>query len=206
MTGVHEEPISFAATTTLGDIVAANAHLQSPAAKKRKGRAWRGPAFVAACVMIGLFGGTISSSDEPITAAKQLLTPDFALRIVVILVLLAAMSFLATRALRLVNKFATRRIYANTRASHPAVDASDPTLRMARLYRFDETGMTTTTDFDEIWEAWPRITGLDETPTLLIVRVGSALGYPLPKRQLPEDLQERLHRFIAGRSHSKWPF
>lgn len=205
MTDTPEPPIEFQVTSTLDDTVAVTTYLSSPAKAAKRRRAWRGPAIFVMFLLVGLGGGLLTG-DNPAEAMKLLLTTSFALQAIVIVLLFLATAWLAGHALRLVNRRTTRAVHADIRRGHPAVDGRDPTLALARRYRFDESGMTMSTDFDEVWEAWPRLTGLDETPHLLIVRVGAGVGYPLPKSQMTEELRERLHLYIAARSHSKWPF
>ncbi len=217
MTSERErDVISFEVVTTLDDQIALQRYLA--ATRRRKGaitaaalavkkrrfpfRFW--PMFA---VFFGLTFIGVLTNDENGGYLKAIFGVSAGWKLAVQLSLIVLMFWLLPAlAARWWSRRRVRAAHAALYRDRPDVEPGDPTFPVQRRIRFDDEGFSTSTAIIDHWESWRRITGLDETPGLLVLRVGKSIGYALPKRDLSPELQERLHLYVVQRCASKWPF
>lgn len=148
-----DAPIEFMVTSSLADAIAA----ETPTGRtqtKRRARVRRLVMFAAVFLLTGAATGISSNPADPMAFLKTLMLPRMGLMaltsVIAIIGIIVGMTFGA----RAINRALRRTVLIDFRRRHPAVDASDPDLRITRTFRFDETGMTTSTAYDEVWESW----------------------------------------------------
>ena len=207
------EIISFEVVTTLDDQIALQRYLT--AALRKKGsiarivlkrrfslRFW--PMFA---VFFGLTFIGVLTNDEHGGTLKALFGGSSGWKLAVQFSIIVLMFWLLPGlAIRWWTRRRVRAVHAALYRGRPDVEPGDRAMSVRRRIRFDDDGFNVSTAIFDHWESWRRITGLDETPTLLILRVGRSIGYAFPKRDLTAELQERLHLYVVQRYASKWPF
>lgn len=78
------------------------------------------------------------------------------------------------------------------------IDRDDPELRERARCSFGPEGFSSVGDGGEYHARWAGVTGLDETPELLVLRTGRFTGFVLPRRDLTEDAVAAIHRIVAA--------
>ena len=213
----ESDVVDFEVVTTLEDQLALQRYLT--ATMRRKGAslpgatkpAWRKRGVFRFWPMfITFFGLTfigVVTNDQSSVFLESIFKVSSGWKLAVQIALIVVMFWLLPGiALRWWTRRATRTAHAELYARRPDVAPGDPTMAVRRHIRFDDAGFNVRTPVIDHWESWRRVSGLDETPDLLVLRVGKSIGYAFPKRDLSPELQERLHLFVVQRCASQWPF
>ena len=85
------------------------------------------------------------------------------------------------------------------------IDRADPHLRERVRCTFGPEGVRSVGDGGECHARWAGVTGLDETPELMVLRTGRFTGFVLPRRELGENEIAAIRCIVAenlGASHA----
>jgi hypothetical protein len=84
-------------------------------------------------------------------------------------------------------------------ALRKATGASMKIIGHPTAYRVDSDGVHQNSQIAATTFRWPLITGIEELPEQLLVRVGKVQFLPLPTASLPEPTREAMVGFLRGR-------